>query len=123
MHLRHVAALEVMHQFADIRRASRRSVHVDDMRSVTENLSRLLLDSLIDINILTVSHHIVLGNEDDVCVTQLAEVLAGLERVRIHQRGVVPRPLRLRAVVGTLDFDIVFPVLTAFRLPLCINFA
>ena len=59
-------------------------------------------------------HHIVLGDEDDIRIAELADVLAGLERVRVHQRGIVSRALRLRTSVGALYFDVVFP---ALRIP------
>ena len=50
-------------------------------------------------------------DEDHIRVAQLSEILTGIKRVRVHQRGVVPRPSRLRAVVGTLNLYVVFPAL------------
>ena len=100
-----------MHQFADIRRASRRAVHVDDMRSIAQKFSRAVLSSTVRICIFIATYHVVLGDENDIRVVQLAEILAGLERVRIHKRGIIPRPFRLRAMVGALNLDVVFPTL------------
>ena len=53
-------------------------------------------------------------DEDHIRVAQHSEILTGIKRIRVHQRGVVSRPPRLRAVVGTLNLYVVFP---AFGIP------
>ncbi len=103
-----------MHQFSDVRRALRRAVHIDYVSSVTKPISVRLFNPQIRVYVLSSSHHVVLGDEDDVGIAQLVKVLAGFERVRVQQRGVVPRALRLRALVGPLDLNVVF---LAFGIP------
>ena len=85
------------------------------MRSVAKSLPLHLADGAIYlINLATSTHDVVLGDEDDIRIAQRADVPAGLERVRVHQRGIVPRAPRLRALVGALYLDVVFP---ALRIP------
>ena len=93
----------------------RRTVHVDDVCAVAKGLARQLPYRAVNlVNFLPAAHHVCLGDEDDIRVAQLADVFARLERIRVHQRGVVPRPPRLRAFVGALDLDVVLP---ALRIP------
>ncbi len=114
MHFRRVAALQVMHQLAYLCFASRRSVHVDDVSTVVQDVTRRSLCSIIHIHFLPSLHHVVLGDEDDIRVAEFSKVLAGYERVRVHQRRIVSRPSRFRTAIRTLDLYVVF---SAFGIP------
>ena len=115
MHLIRIATVEIAHETPQGVIATPHPIGIDNMCAVAEIQAGLLVHAVEHVHTLPSPHHVVLGNNDDIRVAQLAEVFTGLERVRIHQRGIVPRTLRLGALVGTLYLDVVFPALRISR--------
>ena len=112
IHFIRIATQQIVNQLAYSGITFRHAVYINNVRTISKSLAIQLPYRAVNLVYrLASTHHVVLGDEDDVGVAQLAKVLARLERVRVHQRGVVPSPLRLRAIVRALDFDVIFPAL------------
>ncbi len=85
-------------------------IYIKDMLPVSKGLARGKVYPLNRIDRLAPAVKILFGNKNRVSVRQFLKFLPGTEIFDIQHAGMVPRPVRVSALILALDFQIVlFP--------------
>ena len=82
-----------MHQLSQRRIIFHLSIHIQNMRPVSERFAGFLNSSFNTVNRTSAFQHIMLRDKDHISFIQLLVLLARLCDIRIDQTAVIPRTL------------------------------
>ena len=99
-----------MHQLSQRRIIFHLSIHIQNMRPVSERFAGFLNSSFNTVNRTSAFQHIMLRDKDHIGFIQILVLLARLCDIRIDQTAVISRTLDACTSVIALNFDVVHAV-------------